>query len=112
MSAWLHIFNAGILNFTLIASAAVLQARSRGLSDRLPLWEIITDFVDEAERNVNANGGRYLEGQPATGHASSRQRPVRVPTKVHSYRRNFKAPPAHITAEDDEDSYTDADVPL
>eukprot|EP00099_Drosophila_melanogaster_P026013 NP_726137.2 distal antenna-young, isoform C [Drosophila melanogaster] len=111
MSAWLHIFNAGILNFTLIASAAVLQARSRGLADRLPLWQIITDFVDEAERNVNANGGWYLEGQPATGHMSARQRPVRVPTKVHSYRRNLKAPPAHITAEDDEDSYTDADVP-
>jgi len=49
------------------------QARSRGLSDRLPLWQIITDFVDEAERNVNANGGWYLEGQPATGHMSARQ---------------------------------------
>jgi len=27
INAWLHVFNAGILNFTLIATAAVLQAR-------------------------------------------------------------------------------------
>ncbi|EDV55536.1 uncharacterized protein LOC6548377 [Drosophila erecta] len=104
MNAWLHIFNAGLLNFTLIATAAVLQARSRGLADRLPLSQIIADFVDEAGRNVNANGGRYLEGQPATGHTSPRQRTVQVSTQVHSYRGKLKAPPAHITAEDDDDS--------
>ncbi|EDW91164.1 uncharacterized protein LOC6530537 [Drosophila yakuba] len=111
MNAWLHIFNAGLLNFTLIATAAVLQARSRGLADRLPLWQIIADFVDEAGRNVNANGGRYLEGHPATGHTSPTQRTVQVPTQVHSYRGKFKPPPAHITAEDDDDCYTDTDVP-
>jgi len=77
INAWLHVFNAGILNFTLIATAAVLQARSRGL-DRLPLWQIITDFVDEAGRNVSANGGQYVEAVPSVLDATSpRQRPHR-----------------------------------
>ncbi|XP_016947595.1 uncharacterized protein LOC108022901 [Drosophila biarmipes] len=105
ISGWLHIFNAGILNFTLIATAAVLQARSRGLADRLPLWQIITDFVDEAGRNVAANGGQYVEPVPsALDETGPRQRMVQAP--VHPYRGNVKAPPVHITAEDDEDSST------
>ncbi|XP_016928239.2 uncharacterized protein dany [Drosophila suzukii] len=108
INAWLHVFNAGILNFTLIATAAVLQARSRGL-DRLPLWQIITDFVEEAGRNVSANGGQYVEAVPSVLDATSpRQRMVQVP--VHPYRGNVKAPPVHITAEDDEDCSTDAEM--
>ncbi|XP_016992566.2 tigger transposable element-derived protein 5 [Drosophila takahashii] len=106
ISAWLHIFNAGLMNFTLIATAAVHQARSRGLADRLPLWQIITDFVEEAGRNVAANGGQYVEA--TTQAISPRQRMVQVP--VHPYRGNVKAPPIHITAEDDEDCSTDADM--
>lgn len=57
LNGWLHIFNAGILNFTLIATAAFLRARMRGTTDRQSLWQIICDYVDEAGRNVNANGG-------------------------------------------------------
>ncbi|XP_017077809.1 uncharacterized protein LOC108112468 [Drosophila eugracilis] len=111
--AWLNIFNAGILNFTLIATAAVLQARSRGLADRIPLWQIITDFVDEAGRNVAANGGQYVE-QPAqqSNRVRTSPRPRRVQTAlpVHPYRGHKKAPPVHITAEDDEDCIADADM--
>ncbi|XP_017123724.1 uncharacterized protein LOC108143703 [Drosophila elegans] len=117
MNAWLHIFNAGLLNFTLIATAAVHQARSRGLADRLPLWQIITDFVDDAGRNVAANGGRYIEPLvpashiPVTsqmpGRTSPTQRMAQTPVQVHMHRGNLKAPPVHITAEDDEESSTD-----
>uniref|UniRef100_A0A6P4E9T5 Uncharacterized protein LOC108040360 n=1 Tax=Drosophila rhopaloa TaxID=1041015 RepID=A0A6P4E9T5_DRORH len=116
INAWLHIFNAGLLNFTLIATAAVHQARARGLADRLSLWQIITDFVDDAGRNVAVNGGQYVEPVPfaplpVTTHLHGRTSPTqRMPMQVHPYRGNLKAPPIHITAEDDEECSTDADM--
>ncbi|XP_017044955.2 uncharacterized protein LOC108090679 [Drosophila ficusphila] len=112
--AWLHIFNAGLLNFTLIATAAVLQARSRGLADRLPLWQIITDYVDEAGRTAAGIGGQYLKAAPSTLVSSKTQ--LMGPTSprhrmMHGrpFRGKLKNPPVHITAEDDEDGSTDAE---
>ncbi|XP_060655213.1 uncharacterized protein LOC132790628 isoform X1 [Drosophila nasuta] len=96
LNGWLHIFNAGILNFTLIATAASLRARVRGTSERLSLWQIICDYVDEAGRNVVANGGQYVA--PST---SNQQRQLNSPTRLRG--NGFVAPRLHITAEDDED---------
>lgn len=112
---WLQIFNAGILNFTLITTAALLQARSRGLSDSLPLWQIIRDYADEAARNVAANGGHYVKTSAppiksttqVARMTSPRHRPLR------SNRVNTKAPlRLHITAEDDEDCSSENEVNL
>ncbi|KAH8252787.1 hypothetical protein KR032_001887 [Drosophila birchii] len=116
---WLEIFNAGIMNFTLIATAALLQARNRGLADSQPLWKIIRDYADEAARNVAANGGHYVmkADPPAirsmpqvtrllTTTTSPRHRPMRSTSSSNS-----KAPlRLHITAEDDEDGYTETEV--
>lgn len=108
LTGWLHIFNAGILNFTLIATAAFLRARVRGNSDRQSLWQIICEYVDEAGRNVAANGGQYVPGSNSTaqgmGAMASRQS-----LAVSAHCRNgggvgFMAPRLHITAEDDEDA--------
>ncbi|KAH8401866.1 hypothetical protein KR009_008340 [Drosophila setifemur] len=108
---WLHIFNAGILNFTLIATAALLQARSRGLADRLPLWQIIADFVDEAGRNVVANGGSYVVASPpSSNHRVERPTSPRHRQVHHQYRNKFVAARVHITAEDDEDCSTEAEI--
>lgn len=108
LTGWLHIFNAGILNFTLIATAAFLRARVRGNSDRQSLWQIICEYVDEAGRNVAANGGQYVPSSSSTaqgmGAMASRQS-----LTVSAHCRNgggvgFMAPRLHITAEDDEDA--------
>ncbi|KAH8233373.1 hypothetical protein KR026_007290 [Drosophila bipectinata] len=107
INAWLHIFNAGVLNFTMITTAALLQARARGVADRLPLWQIITDFVEEAGRNVAANGGRYvLEASPSPTASTS----VAATSPRHRQSNSFSAPRLHITAEDDEDESTESDV--
>ncbi|EDW01279.1 uncharacterized protein LOC6559319 [Drosophila grimshawi] len=89
LTDWLHIFNAGILNFTLVATAAYLRACSRGTTDRQSLWQIICEYVDEAGRNVAANGGAV---------AFNRQFVRTV---------GIVAPRLHITAEDDEDDAED-----
>ncbi|XP_017836445.1 protein distal antenna-related [Drosophila busckii] len=94
LNGWLHIFNAGILNFTLIATAAYLRACVRGNTDQQSLWQIICEYVDEAGRNVAANGGRYVAAAlsspaPATRNGGG----------------GFVAPRLHITAEDDEDEH-------
>ncbi|KAH8316261.1 hypothetical protein KR067_003354 [Drosophila pandora] len=112
INAWLHIFNAGILNFTLITTAALLQARARGVADRLPLWQIITDFVEEAGRNVAANGGQYVETAAPSPVATTAAPPETSPRhrQSHPPRNSFAAPRLHITAEDDEDGPTEQDV--
>ncbi|KAL7737854.1 hypothetical protein ACLKA6_006232 [Drosophila palustris] len=110
LNGWLHIFNAGILNFTLIATAAYLRARMRGTTDRQSLWQIICEYVDEAGRNVAANGGQYVA--PATGMGmglemgSSRKHfsPAPPPAPAPMRNNGFVAPRLHITAEDDEDA--------
>lgn len=115
LTGWLHIFNAGILNFTLIATAAFLQARVRGNSDRQSLWQIICEYVDEAGRNVAANGGQYVPGSNSTtqamgmGMGMGMAMASRQSLTVSAHCRNgggvgFMAPRLHITAEDDEDA--------
>ncbi|KAH8354885.1 hypothetical protein KR093_000327, partial [Drosophila rubida] len=104
LNGWLHIFNAGILNFTLIATAASLRARVRGTSERMSLWQIICDYVDEAGRNVLANGGQYVApGLPPSLPLPlpSQQRRLSSPTRLRG--NAMVAPRLHITAEDDED---------
>ncbi|XP_034477599.1 protein distal antenna-related [Drosophila innubila] len=96
LNGWLHIFNAGILNFTLIATAAFLRARMRGTTDRQSLWQIICEYVDEAGRNVAANGGQYVV--PAT---AINRKLINSPAPMRN--NGFVAPRLHITAEDDED---------
>lgn len=113
LTGWLHIFNAGILNFTLIATAAFLQARVRGNSDRQSLWQIICEYVDEAGRNVAANGGQYVPGSNSTAQAMGMGMGMAMASRqsltVSAHCRNgggvgFMAPRLHITAEDDEDA--------
>lgn len=111
LTGWLHIFNAGILNFTLIATAAFLRARVRGNSDRQSLWQIICEYVDDAGRNVAANGGQYVPGtnSSATAMGMGMAMASRQSLTVSAHCRNgggvgFMAPRLHITAEDDEDA--------
>lgn len=111
LTGWLHIFNAGILNFTLIATAAFLRARVRGNSDRQSLWQIICEYVDDAGRNVAANGGQYVPGTNTTTTAMGMGMAMasRQSLTVSAHCRNgggvgFMAPRLHITAEDDEDA--------
>ncbi|XP_023167374.1 uncharacterized protein LOC111597076 [Drosophila hydei] len=136
LNGWLHIFNAGILNFTLIATAAYLRARVRGTTDRQSLWQIICEYVDEAGRNVAANGGQYVAaggGATATaiatataaaaagataaaaaaaaaaaGSAFSRQ--LNSSPAMGRNGGSFVAPRLHITAEDDEDASLEAEL--
>lgn len=101
LNGWLHIFNAGILNFTLIATAAYLRARMRGTTDHQSLWQIICEYVDEAGRNVAANGGQYVAAAGAALPAAA--------AATGSFNRQlssggFVAPRVHITAEDDEEA--------
>ncbi|KAH8308786.1 hypothetical protein KR059_001537 [Drosophila kikkawai] len=118
---WLEVFNAGIMNFTLIATAALLQARARGKSDSQPLWQIIRDYADEAARNVAANGGHYIESaappviksKPLVTRlmrttASPRHRQLR-PNRSSKTKAPLRL---HITAEDDEDGFTENEVEL
>lgn len=112
LTGWLHIFNAGILNFTLIATAAFLRARVRGLTDRQSLWQIICEYVDDAGRNVAANGGHYVLGTTTTATTGMGSR--QLTAFGHSRSSGgasgggggggFMAPRLHITAEDDEDA--------
>ncbi|KAH8290913.1 hypothetical protein KR054_007037 [Drosophila jambulina] len=115
---WLEIFNAGIMNFTLIATAALLQARARGLADSQPLWQIIRDYADEAARNVAANGGHYVKtaAQPVIRSVPQVTRLMTTTSPRHRPLRsnrssNNKAPVRlHITAEDDEDAFMVTEV--
>ncbi|KAH8394657.1 hypothetical protein KR222_001168, partial [Zaprionus bogoriensis] len=107
LTGWLHIFNAGILNFTLIATAAYLRARGRGTTDRQSLWQIICEYVDEAGRNVANNGGQYVAtaGMGAGSGISSHHHASRqLMLSAHCRNGGFVAPRLHITAEDDEDA--------
>ncbi|XP_017866566.1 PREDICTED: uncharacterized protein LOC108616108 [Drosophila arizonae] len=118
LNGWLHIFNAGILNFTLIATAAYLRARVRGTTDRQSLWQIICEYVDEAGRNVAANGGQYVAAGAAAGATAMPPAAAAATTTAatDSFSRKpspspamgrsggFVAPRLHITAEDDEDA--------
>ncbi|KAH8238695.1 hypothetical protein KR038_001843 [Drosophila bunnanda] len=113
---WLEIFNAGIMNFTMIATAALLQARSRGLADSQPLWQIIRDYADEAARNVAANQGQYVMNA-APPVIRSMPQVTRLMTTSSPRQRSMrstcstKAPlRLHITAEDDEDGYTETEI--
>lgn len=101
LNGWLHIFNAGILNFTLIASAAYSRARMRGTTDHQSLWQIICEYVDEAGRNVAANGGQYVTPTRETGQMDV-NRQLNSPAPSHS--NGFVRPRLHITAEDDEEA--------
>lgn len=123
LTGWLHIFNAGILNFTLIATAAFLRARVRGLTDRQSLWQIICEYVDDAGRNVAANGGQYVLGTTTTATTTAATATTGMGSRQltafgHSRSSGgasgggsggggaggFMAPRLHITAEDDEDA--------
>ncbi|EDW61080.2 uncharacterized protein dany [Drosophila virilis] len=106
LNGWLHIFNAGILNFTLIATAAYLRARVRGTTDRQSLWQIICEYVDEAGRNVAANGGQYVA--PAGTTINRQQLSSPAPSR-NVGGGGFVAPRLHITAEDDEDASMDVE---
>ncbi|XP_022230733.2 uncharacterized protein LOC111079755 [Drosophila obscura] len=86
---WLHIFNAGILNFTWIVTAALQHARDRGYAHRLSLWQIINKYVDEAARNVYTNAGVFAHPLPKT-----------YPLRIGNF---SQTPRLHITAEDDEE---------
>ncbi|XP_020800281.1 uncharacterized protein LOC110177758 isoform X2 [Drosophila serrata] len=115
---WLEIFNAGIMNFTLIATAALLQARTRGVADSQPLWQIIRDYADEAARNVAANRGQYvmsaappaIRSVPQVTRLMSSTSPRHRSMRSHSSNNNKAPLRLHITAEDDEDGYTETDV--
>ncbi|KAH8355620.1 hypothetical protein KR200_004442 [Drosophila serrata] len=115
---WLEIFNAGIMNFTLIATAALLQARTRGVADSQPLWQIIRDYADEAARNVAANRGQYvmsaappgIRSVPQVTRLMSSTSPRHRSMRSHSSSNNKAPLRLHITAEDDEDGYTETDV--
>ncbi|EDW74932.2 uncharacterized protein Dwil_GK15635 [Drosophila willistoni] len=115
-NGWLHIFNAGILSFTCIATAAYMQANSRGMSEHLSMWQIINDYVDEAGRIVANNNGQYVEPMPSspmhktntisttsqttTSSSSSTANAQMMQMKL---KRKSMVPRLHITAEDDED---------
>ncbi|XP_068146796.1 protein distal antenna-related [Drosophila tropicalis] len=118
-NGWLHIFNAGILSFTCIATAAYMQANSRGMSEHLSMWQIINDYVDEAGRIVANNNGQYVEPMPSspepktntisttnqttTISSSSTSTTTNAQMMQMQLKRNRMAPRLHITAEDDED---------
>ncbi|SPP75390.1 uncharacterized protein LOC117583904 [Drosophila guanche] len=91
MISWLHIFNAGILNFTCIATAAVEQARALGYANRLTLWQIINKYVEEAALNVSKNGGVFVN-------------PLPKPYRPRNGKISTSNVPHHITAEDDEEN--------
>lgn len=110
LTGWLHVFNAGILNFTLIATAAFLRARVQGLLDRQSLWQIICEYVDDAGRNVAANGGHYVLGTSTTTTTGMGSRKLTAFGHCRSGGGGggggggLMAPRLHITAEDDEDA--------
>ncbi|EDW35896.1 GL17502 [Drosophila persimilis] len=89
MIYWLHIFNAGVLNFTWIVTAAVQHARTHGYAERLTLWQIINIYVEEAARNVAANAGIFVNPLPKT-----------QTTRIGNISQTARL---HITAEDDEE---------
>ncbi|XP_034651999.1 uncharacterized protein LOC117890969 [Drosophila subobscura] len=91
MIYWLHIFNAGILNFTCIATAAFQQARALGYDNRLTLWQIINKYVEEAALNVSTNGGVFVN-------------PLPKPNRPRIGNISQANVPHHITAEDDEEN--------